>query len=172
MEALVSLVGRTWLTGSTPHVEPARYVTFVAESELDADADEVLNFCLDGMKFSAIMPDPLDYVWATSLKGTLGGVYVFRWWMKRLVPFRWVAVIDSLEPGREFSDLQLRGMFRYFHHTHTCVTTATGKTLYRDTVRYKSAFGPFVDRVLLSRELSRVFTVRHRRMALLLGLGV
>lgn len=100
------------------------------------------------------------------LKGTpasRSATYHFRWWLKHIVPVQWVAFIDSYTPGHEFSDQQVRGFFRYFHHTHTAVDDGTGSR-YTDTLRFAGPFGARVDRAVLLGQMRTTFRARHARM--------
>jgi ligand-binding SRPBCC domain-containing protein len=128
---------------------------------------EVLDFCLRSEGFVAMMPDRITVLQASTETGELGGTYVFRWWFKRVIPVRWAAFIDGYEPGRAFSDIQLRGIFRYFHHTHTCEPT-DGGTRYTDTVLFVGPWGRWIDRNVLLPQLEATFRERHRRMRQLL----
>lgn len=138
------------------------------ESWLPQPADVVIDFCLQRQNFIAIMPDPMQVMWSSTPIGELGGTYHFRWWLKRVIPIEWVAFIDSYEPGREFSDQQVRGFFRYFHHTHTAIDEGAGSR-YTDTLRFAGPFGPRVDRAVLRGQLVSTFRKRHRRMRRMLS---
>ena len=51
--------------------------------------------------------------------------------------------IQEWEPPRRFVDVQVRGPYALWHHTHEfAALTATRRTLMRDTVRYALGFGP------------------------------
>ncbi|MBF6214409.1 hypothetical protein IU433_27865 [Nocardia puris] len=171
-DSILTAVGRSWMSGKQPHIRPGRTTTLAIETTLPHDPRTVFDFCLNGINFAATMPDPLEYFWASKLQGELGGLYVFDWWYKRVFPIRWAALVDYYDDGREFSDIQVRGMFRYFHHTHTCQPTDDGGTHYRDTIVFRTALGPWMDRIVVAHEMERVFRVRHERMSRMLRAGV
>ncbi len=164
-----ALAGKGLLSGPDPLRPPPSIHRLDMSVDLSSAPAEVLDFCLRSENFSAIMPGRMQVLWLTSKAGELGGTYAFRWWLKGVVPVRWVAHIDSLDPGRSFSDIQVRGLFRYFHHTHLCELMPAGGTRYTDTIRYASLLGPRIDRSLVKAELRRTFRERHRRMARMLG---
>lgn len=51
------------------------------------------------------------------------------------LPLRWTTLITLYEPPHRFVDLQLKGPYSYWHHTHTFAETPDG-TLLTDDVRY------------------------------------
>ena len=68
-------------------------------------------------------------------------------------------------------DVQLRGPYRLWHHTHT-FEARDGGTLVRDRVRYALPLGPLGElahRVLVRRDLERIFDFRQERVARRLG---
>lgn len=159
VESYLRALGRrpTTLSG------PARVTTVEVSSPLPLPARDIIALCLRRENFTAIMPDPMQVVRASSAVGELGGLYHFRWRPYRTVPLTWVAYIDSVTPGRQFTDLQAAGPFRYFHHTHTAVDTETG-CVYTDTIRFAGPAGRWVDDKLLRPRIAALFRVRHRRM--------
>lgn len=168
LSAARSYAGAGPLSGSATHEVPEHVQEMSLSVHLPRPAVQVIDFCLQRDNFPAIMPDPIQVLWASTPGGELGGTYAFRWWFKRVIPITWVAFIDSWDPGREFSDLQVRGMFRYFHHTHTAEDDEDG-CLYTDTIRFASHLGPAVDRRILVPQLRATFATRHRRMQLMLA---
>jgi ligand-binding SRPBCC domain-containing protein len=57
------------------------------------------------------------------------------------VPLRWTTAITEYAPAHRFVDLQVRGPYSLWHHTHTFMGTPAG-TLICDEVRYAMPFGP------------------------------
>lgn len=160
--------GRSRVGGLALLDPPADVCEVSVDSWFPQPAGVVIDFCLQRQNFIAIMPDPMQVIWSSTEIGELGGTYHFRWWFKRVIPIHWVAFIDSYQPGREFSDQQVRGFFRYFHHTHTAVDESTGSR-YTDTLRFAGPFGPAVDRAVLRGQLLATFRRRHQRMQRMLA---
>ena len=83
------------------------------------------------------------------------------------VPVRWRTRIDDWEPGRRFTDVQLRGPYRLWHHTHTFSPHDEG-TVIRDHVRYALPLGPLgrlAHAALVRRDLERIFDFRRDAVA-------
>ena len=79
------------------------------------------------------------------------------------VPIRWLTRIEVWEPPNRFVDVQVRGPYTAWHHTHTFEPDPDG-TLMRDTVRYALPFGPLGEiarRAFVTRDLARIFDFRQ-----------
>jgi ligand-binding SRPBCC domain-containing protein len=79
------------------------------------------------------------------------------------VPIRWHTVITVWDQPRRFVDEQLGGPYRRWRHEHT-FEPAGGGTLARDRVAYAMAGGRLAQRLLVGRDLDRIFA--YRRAAL------
>jgi ligand-binding SRPBCC domain-containing protein len=87
------------------------------------------------------------------------------------IPFRWRSRIEDLEPGRRFSDVQVRGPYARWHHLHE-FSEVPGGTLVRDSVRYALPLGPLgrlAHRLLVRRTLERIFDYRRAKLEELFG---
>ncbi len=86
------------------------------------------------------------------------------------VPVRWRTRIERWEPGKRFVDTQVDGPFALWEHTHT-FAEERGGTLIRDRVAYRMPLGPvgsLVHRLLIGRDLERIFDYRRDAIARLL----
>jgi ligand-binding SRPBCC domain-containing protein len=83
-------------------------------------------------------------------------------------PLRWRTRIAVWEPPHRFVDEQLRGPYRRWVHEHTFVER-DGGTLCRDDVRYAVPGGALVDRLLVRRDIERIFAFRRAALAELAG---
>ncbi len=89
------------------------------------------------------------------------------------VRLRWVAEIDSFVWNALFSDIQLRGPFAKWHHTHKITPetridesgAAIPGTLIEDEVQYQLPLGKLgnLAHPLIARQLRSTFEFRHRR---------
>ena len=87
------------------------------------------------------------------------------------LPVRWRTEIVEWRPGRRFVDRQVDGPFRLWEHTHTFEERPDG-TLIRDTVLYRmpyGALGAIAHRVVVARDLERIFDYRRDAVDRLLG---
>ncbi len=80
------------------------------------------------------------------------------------VSMRWLTTITEYERNRRFVDDQTSGPYAYWRHEHT-FEDVDGGTLMRDRVHYELPFGILgraVHRLIVSRELRRIFDFRAR----------
>lgn len=77
-------------------------------------------------------------------------------------PIRWQTRIELWEPPRRFVDIQARGPYALWEHTHLFEPDGDG-TVIRDRVRYAIPYGPLgalADRLFVRRDLRRIFDFR------------
>jgi ligand-binding SRPBCC domain-containing protein len=87
------------------------------------------------------------------------------------IPIRWRTEIVAWTPPRGFTDVQRRGPFRVWEHTHRLRPVPEGTEIY-DHVRYRLFLGPvggLVRRVLVRRWLDEIFDYRALAVIGLLG---
>ena len=85
------------------------------------------------------------------------------------VTVRWQTRITEWNPPHGFVDVQLRGPYKLWHHTHTFAEKNSG-TLCVDQVRYRPRGGTIVNWLFVRRDIERIFAYRTARMQELLAL--
>jgi ligand-binding SRPBCC domain-containing protein len=76
---------------------------------------------------------------------------------------RWTTCISEYDPPHRFVDVQLKGPYSFWHHTHTFEAKGEG-TLIRDEVRYALPFGPLGEiahAMMVKRQLNTIFNFRR-----------
>jgi ligand-binding SRPBCC domain-containing protein len=147
--------------------------TLRREQVVDAPPDAVFAFFADPFELEAITPPLLRFAVVTPPPIAMG-VGTFIQYRLRLhgVPVRWDTLIQAWEPPRRFVDVQVRGPYRLWHHTHELSALDDGRTLMRDTVRYALGFGALgalAHRLVVRRDLEAIFAYRAQRVAQLLS---
>lgn len=79
------------------------------------------------------------------------------------IPIRWKTEITAWEPPLRFVDEQLSGPYRLWRHEHT-FEEIEGGTLAEDRVRYAVLGGTLANRLLVARDLTKIFRYRHRKL--------
>lgn len=134
--------------------------------------DEVFAFFADATNLELLTPPFLRFRVLTPTPIAMGpGIVIDYRLSLHGVPVRWRTLIERWEPGRCFVDLQLTGPYAYWEHTHTFEESDGGTTI-GDQVRYRMPFGAagaIAHRLLVARDLERVFAHRHAQVERLLG---
>ena len=147
--------------------------TLRREQVLDAPPDAVFAFFADPLNLEAITPPLLRFA-VVSPTPIAMGVGTFILYRLRLhgVPVRWDTLIEAWDPPWRFVDVQVRGPYRVWHHTHELSALDGDRTLMRDTVRYALGFGALgalAHRLVVRRDLEAIFAYRARRVPALLS---
>jgi ligand-binding SRPBCC domain-containing protein len=84
------------------------------------------------------------------------------------VPVRWRTRIEIWEPPLRFIDIQLKGPYSLWEHTHLFERDGDGATLIHDHIRYSIPLGPLgalAHRLFVRRDLERIFDYRREAVA-------
>lgn len=134
------------------------------EQRLPGTPAEVFPFFADALNLEAITPPWLGF--RVDTPGPIdmrpGAVIEYRLRLHG-VPLRWRTTIAVWDPPYRFVDVQIRGPYRLWHHTHDFRPDGDGGTLMRDTVRYGLPLGPvgsLAHRLLVRRDLAAIFDFR------------
>jgi ligand-binding SRPBCC domain-containing protein len=127
-------------------------------------AEEVFAFFSDAHNLEAITPDWLRFRIATPgrIEMAPGALIEYRLRLHGL-PIRWLTRIEEWEPGRRFVDVQVRGPYSLWHHTHEFEPDGDRATVVRDRVSYALPLGPLGElarRAFVARDLDRIFDHR------------
>jgi ligand-binding SRPBCC domain-containing protein len=136
------------------------------EQRLDGAPEEVFPFFADARNLEAITPPLLRFRVRTPGPITMQAGTLLKYRLRlHGVPVGWTTVIADWEPPHRFVDVQVRGPYALWHHTHTFVPDGDGGTLMRDVVRYAIGFGALGElahRLLVRRDLEAIFDFRSR----------
>jgi ligand-binding SRPBCC domain-containing protein len=83
------------------------------------------------------------------------------------VPVKWATLIERWEPPHEFVDVQLRGPYKVWRHTHRFLAEGQGTRMI-DDVAYELPLGPLgrmVEALWARREVARIFAHRTEVIA-------
>jgi ligand-binding SRPBCC domain-containing protein len=128
--------------------------------------DEVFAFFAEAANLERITPPWLSFRVLTPdpVQMGVGALIDYRLRLHG-VPLGWTSQIEVWEPGRQFVDRAIRGPFSLWHHRHRFSASGEG-TIVSDEVHYApplGALGELADRLLVGRDLDRIFA--HRREA-------
>jgi len=130
--------------------------------------DEVFRYFSDAGNLQEITPEYLDFEILTPRPiemraGTLLD-YRLKW---HGVPLRWRTEILEWLPPHRFVDLQLKGPYKLWRHTHT-FRSENGGTVVGDIVEYELPLGPLgamAHSLMVGRDVAAIFEFRRKQMA-------
>ena len=118
-----------------------------------ADAHNLEAVTPPFLRFRVITPPPLEMQFGTLIQYRL---------RVHGLPISWLTSIQAWEPPHRFVDVQVRGPYALWHHSHLLEVHPEG-TLMRDVVRYALPFGALGDlahALVVRRDLQRIFDYR------------
>jgi hypothetical protein len=140
--------------------------TFVKQSRIEAPRAEVFAWHAHPAAFARLTP-PWERVRIVADSGGIEDgacrVLAIGW-----LGLRWVARHEGYRAGEQFRDVQERGPFRRWTHTHTFRDAGPGASILEDRIDYElplGAFGELLVGWLVRRKLARLFAWRHRATA-------
>lgn len=140
---------------------------------VDLPVDRAFSFYGDAHNLERITPLWLGFEVTTPrpIEMGVGTLIEYRLKLHR-VPVRWRTRIEAWDPPHRFVDVQVRGPYSLWEHTHTFEEDGPGATIIRDRVRYSIPFGPLgelADRLLVQQDLKQIFDYRRDAVARELG---
>ena len=79
------------------------------------------------------------------------------------LPIRWRTEILEWNPPHQFVDVQIRGPYQLWHHTHI-FAERDGGTLCLDRVRYCPRGGALINWLFVRRDVEKIFAYRQKRL--------
>lgn len=150
-------------------------VVFTAEQVVPAPRDAVFSFFSDPFNLEAITPPWLRFrvVERTTDEIREGTELTYRLRLRGL-PMTWRSRIEEWRANERFVDVQLRGPYAKWRHTHTFADHGDGETLISDRVEYRlplGRLGGLVAGRLVAADVRKIFRYRAERTAELIARG-
>ncbi len=136
--------------------------TFTRRTTLLHPIDRVFDFFSRAENLEAITPPWLGFRIVTTLPIDMREGTLIEYSLRlRGLPLRWASRIERWNPPHAFVDVQVRGPYRLWEHTHS-FAAIQGGTEMSDTVRYALPFGPIgrLAAPFVARDLRRIFDYR------------
>lgn len=141
---------------------------FTAEQFIPRPRNEVFDFFSRETNLETLTPPWLNFkVLGKSTPEIQAGTLIDYRLKLYGIPFRWQTLIEVWEPGVRFVDMQLRGPYKKWHHTHS-FQDVQGGTLMSDRVIYQLHFGPVGDLAAgwkVRRDVTGIFEFRKQKIA-------
>lgn len=156
---------RTAVARERVQPDVAAHYTLTTWCWIPRPRDEVFAFFADAHNLERLTPAFLKFrVRAEGPIPMHAGALIHYRLRLRGMPLAWTSEITDWEPPERFQDVQRRGPYAEWVHTHEFEEQDEG-TLVRDTVRYRLR-GPrvlsrLVNRLLVAPDTTRIFRFRH-----------
>ena len=142
---------------------------------LELPVERAFEFCARAHNLEAITPPWLGFRVLTPEPIAMreGALIEYRLRLHR-VPVRWRTRISSWEPPVRFIDVQIRGPYALWEHTHTFERDGERGVTITDRVRYAlplGLLGELAHRAFVRRDLERIFDYRARAVSARLSAG-
>lgn len=156
-----------------PTVERAGpYWRLTMSQWLNQPREELFQFFGDATNLEKITPDLLNFKVVTPKPIDMKPGTLIDYKLKvRGIPIRWRTLIATWNPPEKFTDEQLKGPYKRWHHTHT-FTEENGGTRCHDLVEYAPPGGPLaplINKLLVQKDVEKIFMHRARVLANLFG---
>lgn len=144
-----------------------RVFTLQTELWLPRPRAEVFSFFAEARNLEAITPSWLRFEVLTPAPIAMraGALIDYRLRIHG-IPLRWRTEITVWQPPERFIDVQRRGPYLLWEHTHT-FEERDGDTRCVDHVRYRPRGGALVHWLFVRRDVQSIFRFRQQRLAAL-----
>ena len=163
----------------SPPPEPLKFeeqsdgtIRLEATQWIQRPLEEVFRFFSQPENLHALTPTRMnvELLTTTPVDMRAGRQLTYRLRVKGL-PIRWTSQIVRWDPPHSFRDIQLKGPYRKWDHTHRFERDGCG-TRVIDDVRY-SAPGPrWMERAWIRPDVRKIFQYRHRTLEGVFRAGV
>jgi ligand-binding SRPBCC domain-containing protein len=129
-----------------------------------AKKEEVFEFFADAWNLEKITPPELNFNIVTPRPFKIKKEALIEYQLKLLFfKFSWTTIISEWNPPNMFADEQLKGPYKYWHHTHN-FKEFNGGTQITDIVNYELPFFPLgeIAYPIIKLQLKRIFNYREK----------
>ncbi len=135
---------------------------------IDWPVTPVFDFFSDEKNLENITPDSLSFkVLNKSTENIEKGTIINYRLSLYGLPFKWRTEISEFNSGESFKDIQLKGPYKKWEHTHGFIPYQNG-TLMTDHVRYQvplGSIGSLVAGAFVRRDIQKIFNYRKKSLA-------
>ena len=148
--------------------------TYVLEREqqIDRPRTEVFAFFGDAFNLERITPQFLSFRILTKRPVRMHAGTLLEYKLSLFgVGFYWQTRIEEWQPEQYFTDVQLKGPYALWRHTHSFEEVGERRTLMRDRVEYAIPYGllgRLAHSLFVRRSLKKIFDYRAQETARLL----
>jgi ligand-binding SRPBCC domain-containing protein len=143
--------------------------TLTASIVVNRPIADVFAFFAEATNLNAITPPWLNFHITTELPIEMAESTVIDYSLRlHRFPVRWRSRIEDWSPPERFTDVQLKGPYRSWRHEHRFTQITVNETSVEDEVTYRVLGGAVTHRLLVRRDLLRIFEYRQQQILRLL----
>ena len=132
---------------------------------LPLDLETTFSFFADAANLDRLTPPWLHFQILSQLPIEMRAGAVIDYRLKlRGIPINWQSEVTVWEPPHRFVDVQRRGPYRLWEHTHHFEAVGDSATLVRDEVQYAVPGGSLVNSLGVRPDLERIFRYRREQL--------
>ncbi len=140
---------------------------FYYESTIQAPAAVVFDWHHDPAAIEKLTPpwEPVTVVGTPARIDENGSRTTLKISLLGVIPLYWVAEHRNYQPNQSFQDVQIRGPFAQWCHTHSVEPLDEHSCRYIDSIEYKVPtgwLGELLAGWLVRRKLNKMFAYRHQ----------
>jgi ligand-binding SRPBCC domain-containing protein len=136
---------------------------------VEVSPERAFDFYVDALNLEPLTPPWLHFKVTTPGKLVLRKGTLLDYRLKlHGVPVRWQTRIETWEPPVRFVDIQAKGPYSLWEHTHLFEKEGDDATVIHDRVRYTVPLGPLgtlAHRLFIHRDLERIFDYRSQAVS-------
>ncbi len=140
---------------------------FISEQFLKISSEHAWEFFSNPGNLAHITPPEMDFNITTNLQ--LEDIHEnmqIEYTVKPLfgIKVRWITLIGKIEPCHSFTDIQVKGPYKAWRHTHIFVPENGGVTM-KDEVLYElplGLIGKAVHKALVRKKIEYIFAYRRK----------
>ncbi len=138
------------------------------EQFLPIPVAEAWDFFSSPKNLATITPPELDFKILSELPNEIYEGMRIDYLVKPLlgIPVHWQTEIRDVDKRKFFTDVQLKGPYKVWEHTHTFLERKNG-VLMRDEVNYQLPFGvmgKMAHALIVKKKLDRIFAFRKQKL--------
>ncbi len=139
--------------------------SFEAYQFIPNELNEVFTFFSNPENLNRITPAEIKFeMKKMSTEEIQKGTEIDYEFSKYGIPMKWKSLIADWKPQKFFTDIQLKGPYSVWHHTHAFYPVANG-TIIHDKVLFKLPLGPLgfiVSKLLVRSDINGIFKYRQK----------
>ena len=119
-----------------------------------SNAHNLVRITPPGLHLNVLTPAPIEMFAGTLIDYKL---------KLRGIPLRWQTEITEWNPPHAFVDVQRRGPYRLWQHTHTFTETVEGVVV-EDSVEYAVWGNQLIDKLFVRPDIEKIFAYRSEQL--------